>query len=139
VLAATADVSRSSRPTIRVRTFEYFPRLVLEHRRAHFQLGCAAAVLSAAPALAQSAGSTAESSVASKPDITNMQQSLKQDLAKAGFTDIKVSPASFNVHATNSSGQKTYMLIGPQSLTEFVSAQGADAQQPNSVKSATSK
>ena len=96
-------------------------------------------MLSAAPALAQSAGSTAELSVASKPDITNMQQSLKQDLAKAGFTDIKVSPASFNVHATNSSGQKTYMLIGPQSLTEFVSAQGADAQQPNSVKSATSK
>jgi len=68
-----------------------------------------------------------------------MQQTLTQDLTKAGFKDIKVSPASFNVHATNSGGQKVYMLVGPESLTEFVSAQGADAQQPNSGKSTASK
>jgi hypothetical protein len=76
-----------------------------------------------------------------------MQQSLTQDLTKAGFKDIKVSPASFNVHATNSSGQKIYMLVGPESLTEFVSAQGTDAQQaqgtdaqqPSGVKSTAGK
>ena len=93
---------------------------------------CAAAALSAAPALAQSSGSPANSPVAPKSDVTNMQQSLTQDLTKAGFTDVKVSPASFNVHATNSSGQKVYMLVGPESLTELVSAKGADAQQSNS-------
>ena len=68
-----------------------------------------------------------------------MQQTLTQDLTKAGFKDIKVSPASFNVHATNSGGQKVYMLVGPESLTEFVSAQAADAQQPSSVKSSVGK
>jgi hypothetical protein len=108
---------------------------------------CAAAALSATPALAQSPGSPANSSVAPKSGITNMQQSLTQDLTKAGFKDIKVSPASFNVHATNSSGQKIYMLVGPESLTEFVSAQGTDAQQaqgtdaqqPSGVKSTAGK
>ena len=91
------------------------------------------------PAFAQSTDSTANSSAASKPDITNMQQTLTQDLTKAGFKDIKVSPASFNVHATNSSGQKVYMLIGPESLTEFVSAKSADAPQSKSGKSTASK
>ena len=100
---------------------------------------CAAAALSATPAWAQSPVSTTNSSAASKLDITNMQQTLTQDLTKAGFKDIKVSPASFNVHATNSSGQKVYMLVGPESLTEFVSAKGADAQQSNSGKSTASK
>jgi hypothetical protein len=142
-------------------THEYIPRLALQDPRAQFQLSgmihcslkheviamrsyplailCAAAALSATPALAESPASTANSSTASKPDITNMQQTLAQDLTKAGFKDIKVSPASFNVHATNSSGQKVYMLIGPESLTEFVSAHGADTQQPNGVNSTAGK
>jgi hypothetical protein len=101
---------------------------------------CAAAALSTAPALAQSPGSPANSSaVASKPDIANMQQTLTQDLTKAGFKDIKVSPASFSVHATNSSGQKVYMLVGPESLTEFVSTQGADAKPSKDGMNAASK
>jgi hypothetical protein len=100
---------------------------------------CAAAALSTVPALAQSSGSTAKSSVASKPDVASMRQTLEQDLTKAGFKDIKVSPASFNVHATNSSGQKIYMLIGPESLTEFVSAQGTVGQQSDGGKGDASK
>ena len=119
-------------------------------RSHHVAVICAAAAMFVTPALAKSANSsaihsadnppsTASKSDASHPDITNMQQSLKRDLTKAGFKDITVSAASFNVRATNSSGQKVYMLVGPESLTQLVSGQGPNAQHPNGGQASSSK
>ena len=46
-----------------------------------------------------------------------------------------VSPGSFDVHATNASGQKVYMSISPDNVTEFV----ATPQATNEGKSSPSK
>ncbi len=50
--------------------------------------------------------------------MTNMRQQLTNDLTKAGFTDIKVMPESFAVHAKDSKGNPVFMVINPDSFTE---------------------
>lgn len=46
-----------------------------------------------------------------------LEQRLKQDLSKAGFTDIRVMPESFLVRAKNAEGQPVMMVINPDSIT----------------------
>lgn len=46
-------------------------------------------------------------------------QSLRQDLTKAGFTDIRIAPEAYIVHAKNSSGDPVLMRIGPDAVTEL--------------------
>ena len=46
-----------------------------------------------------------------------IRQNVKQDLVKGGYTDIKVTPSSFFVRATDKSSQHVMMMIGPDYVT----------------------
>jgi hypothetical protein len=48
----------------------------------------------------------------------HMSQKLHDDLAKAGFTDINIMPASLIVRAKDAQGNSIMMVINPDSLTE---------------------
>ena len=48
----------------------------------------------------------------------HISQKLRNDLAKAGFTDITIMPSSFLVRAKDSQGNPIMMVINPDSLTE---------------------
>ncbi len=49
---------------------------------------------------------------------TNLRQQLDDQLAKAGYTSIKVMPSSFYVQAKDKSGNPVAMVIGPDSFAE---------------------
>jgi hypothetical protein len=76
---------------------------------------------------------------------THMTQRLRDDLSKAGFTDIKIMPSSFLVRAKDSQGNPVMMVINPDSVTEVTeqsapSVSGAIKGAPNSqVPSPTPK
>jgi hypothetical protein len=48
----------------------------------------------------------------------HLSQKLRDDLTKAGFTDITIMPSSFLVRAKDSQGNPVMMVINPDSLTE---------------------
>jgi hypothetical protein len=47
----------------------------------------------------------------------HIAQKLREDLGKAGFTDITVLPSSFLVRAKDSAGNPVMMVINPDSMT----------------------
>jgi hypothetical protein len=49
---------------------------------------------------------------------TRMTEGLRADLAKAGFTDITITPSSFLVHAKDSRGNPVMMVIDPDASVE---------------------
>jgi Protein of unknown function (DUF1236) len=78
-------------------------------------------MLLAGPAMAQNAGSqgqspTAEPGQSAQPNA-NLQQEVRENLAKAGFTDIQVMPESFLVRAKDQTGNPIMMVINPDSFT----------------------
>ena len=48
----------------------------------------------------------------------HLSQKLRNDLTKAGFTDITIMPSSFLVRAKDSQGNPVMMVINPDSLTK---------------------
>ncbi|MGA3002304.1 MAG: PepSY domain-containing protein [Acetobacteraceae bacterium] len=77
----------------------------------------AAASLFALPALAMNG--TAKGSSNTTPQATTQpEQQLRQDLTKAGYSDIQIMPGSFLIHAKNKQGDQTEMMISPHSMTE---------------------
>ena len=77
----------------------------------------------ATPVLAATTTSTANQNSTnqdqmSSPKLTNMREQITNDLTKAGFTDIKVMPESFMIHAKDSKGNPAIMVINPDSFTE---------------------
>lgn len=48
----------------------------------------------------------------------HLSAKLRDDLTKAGFTDIKIMASSFLVRAKDSQGNPVMMVINPDSLTE---------------------
>lgn len=67
----------------------------------------------------------------------HISQRLRNDLSKAGFTDIKIMPSSFLVRAKDSQGNPVMMVINPDSMTEVTEqgepmVSGAIKGQPNS-------
>ena len=48
----------------------------------------------------------------------HLSQKLRDDLTKAGFTDITIMPSSFVVRAKDSQGHPVMMVINPDSLTK---------------------
>jgi hypothetical protein len=48
----------------------------------------------------------------------HLSQKLRDDLTKAGFTDITIMPSSFVVRAKDSQGKPVMMVINPDSLTK---------------------
>ena len=88
----------------------------------------AAASLFALPALAMNG--TAKGSSNTTPQATTQpEQQLRQDLTKAGYSDIQIMPGSFLIHAKNKQGDQTEMMISPHSMTE-VTAMSTPAARP---------
>jgi hypothetical protein len=80
-------------------------------------LGCGFA--GAAVAAMDSAGSTSGRNAAPSAQAPGrLSQRLRDDLAKAGFTDIAIMPSSFLVRAKDSQGNPVMMVINPDSLTD---------------------
>ncbi len=48
----------------------------------------------------------------------NIRQQLQDQLTKAGFTGVTVTPSSFYVRAKNKQGDPVSMVIGPEGFTE---------------------
>ena len=48
----------------------------------------------------------------------NVRQQIQDQLTKAGFTDVTITPSSFYVHAKDKQGNPMAMVIGPDSFTE---------------------
>ncbi len=49
----------------------------------------------------------------------HIAQKMRDDLSKAGFTDIRIMPSSFLVRAKDSSGNPVMMVVNPDSITEI--------------------
>ncbi len=69
------------------------------------------------PPAAGSAGDQNSTPNAQAP--THVSQRLRDDLTKAGFTDITIMPSSFLVRAKDSQGNPVMMVINPDSVTEM--------------------
>lgn len=86
--------------------------------------------LVALPALAATTGSTEPSATTTK-DTTQVQQQLRQDLSKAGYSDIRIMPGSFLVQAKDRQGNETEMMISPHSMTEVTAMGTSDSTTHN--------
>jgi hypothetical protein len=49
---------------------------------------------------------------------TNFRQQLQDQLTKAGYTSVKVTPSSFFVQAKDKKGNPVAMVVGPDFFTE---------------------
>lgn len=82
-----------------------------------------AAVLAllASPAFAQGSQPSSTTPPASENTTQNpaAAQKIKQDLANAGFTDVKVVAESFVVQAKSKDGDPVLMTIGPHGMSVF--------------------
>ncbi|HEY1782212.1 MAG TPA: hypothetical protein VGG79_17590 [Roseiarcus sp.] len=96
----------------------------------------------AATATAPTGSTDSQSATSNRQTPAHISQKLRNDLSKAGFTDITIMPSSFLVRAKDSEGNKMMMVINPDSITE-VTAQAAPAAsgsmkaEPNSQNPAT--
>ena len=61
---------------------------------------------------------------AQSPTTIRLGQRLRDDLGKAGFTDITVMPTSFLVRAKDSQGTPVMMVINPDSVTAITESGG---------------
>lgn len=66
------------------------------------------------------------------PGGMKISERLKNDLTKAGFTDIKIMPESFMVRAKDSQGNPVMMVINPDSVTAITE----ETQSTNSASNA---
>ena len=81
----------------------------------------------AAATTSPAAGSATDQNAAPNAQApTHISQRLRDDLSKAGFTNITIMPSSFLVRAKDSQGNPVMMVINPDSLTE-VTEQSAPA------------
>jgi hypothetical protein len=62
----------------------------------------------------------------------SVRSNLTQMLQKSGYTDIKVAPTSFMVHAKDSDGNPVVMSISPDSFTEVTS--GSNSTMGNAAR-----
>ncbi len=96
-----------------------------------FMVPVAAALsLIALPALAAGGNGSSASGNDNAPNATpqstqQIQQDLHQSLAQAGFTDIKIIPGSFLVHAKDKKGNPVEMMINPNSVVEIAAIPGS--------------
>jgi hypothetical protein len=95
-------------------------------------LFCGFAGSAVAATAASPAGSAADQGAPSMVQTPHLSQKLRDDLAKAGFTDIIVLPAAFLVRAKDSQGHAVMMLINPDSLTEVT--EHSDAPLSGAIK-----
>ena len=72
-----------------------------------------------APAATPAAGTQANGA--------SLRQTLSSNLAKAGYTDVKMMPDAYIVEAKNKAGEPVMMFLTPDSMTVFT-AQDAKGQ-----------
>jgi hypothetical protein len=101
-------------------------------------------LLSCAPAVfaqSQTANTPGSQPSVGSQSSTNSSQNLaaankiKQDLASAGFTDVKVVAESFVVQAKSKDGNPVVMTIGPHGMSVF---EAMNSNGPNSNSSSPS-
>lgn len=79
----------------------------------------AAALAAASLAVSARAGSGGQHmSPGHRMSHAQIEQHLRHDLTRAGFTDIHVMPESFLIRAKNAQGLPVMMVINPDSVTE---------------------
>jgi hypothetical protein len=85
--------------------------------------------LIALPAMAATNAATSTAPNQSPQNTAQVEQDIRQDLTKAGFTDIQIAPGSFMVHAKDTRGHPTEMMISPNSVTEVTALNPSGAGQ----------
>lgn len=85
----------------------------------------AALLLIAGPSLAQSTASTPSKGVATDQAQTadhagQTREQLRESLTKAGYTDIRIRPEAYVVHARTPDGSRVVMLVGPDEVEGMV-------------------
>jgi hypothetical protein len=67
---------------------------------------------------------------------TNIRQELQDQLGKAGYTSVKITPSSFFIEAKDKQGNPVQMVIGPDSFTEItaLTPRTASAASPSTQK-----
>ena len=80
--------------------------------------GPAFAATSTSPAPTPATNSQTNSQSTSNETGTNVRQQVQNDLAKAGFTDIKIMPELYLIRAKDTKGNAVMMVINPDSFTE---------------------
>ena len=95
----------------------------------------------AATAAAPTGSTNSQSATRAQQTPGHLSQKLRDDLTKAGFTNITIMPSSFLVRAKDSEGNPMMMVINPDSVTEVTAqapaASSAMKAQPNSQSSAS--
>lgn len=71
-----------------------------------------------AVALATVSSFAAASAFAADTQTSGLQQQMTNDLQQSGFSNVKVVPGSFYVHAKDQSGNPVSMFITPDSMSE---------------------
>ncbi len=66
-----------------------------------------------------------------------ISQKLRDDLGKAGFSDIKIMPSSFIVRAKDSQGNPVMMVINPDSVTAITEDTKGASSASNATHGAT--
>jgi len=68
---------------------------------------------------------------------TNIRKQLQDQLAQAGYSDVKVTPAAFFIQAKDKKGRPVAMVVGPDSFTEvtdlLTKPAGGMAQAPSTT------
>lgn len=69
---------------------------------------------------------------------TNLRQQLQDQLTKAGYSSIKITPSSFYIQAKDKKGEPVAMVIGPDSFAEVTEIPNgtAAARQPEKPQAA---
>ena len=91
----------------------------------------------AAATTTPAAGSATDQNAAPTPSAAHISQRLRDDLGKAGFTNITIMPSSFLVRAKDSQGNPVMMVINSDFATEVTEQSeqpmsGAIKGEPNS-------
>lgn len=81
------------------------------------------------PAVHPPSGSTSAQNTGS--GLQSIQQQLRQNLQRAGFTDVQVMPSSFLVRAKDPGGNPVMMVINPDSVTAVTESDVGTPAIPN--------
>jgi sporulation protein YlmC with PRC-barrel domain len=96
-----------------------------------------ALAFSQAPVMAQTAHDQTPSIKGPASQTTQakegMRAQIRDMLQKAGFTDIKVVPESFLIHAKDKDGNPVVMNVSPESFTEMTEVDGDKAERARSM------
>jgi hypothetical protein len=94
---------------------------------------------SALAAMDSTGPTSAQNATPDEQTPAHLSQKLRDDLTKAGFTDITIMPSSFVVRAKDSQGKPVMLVINPDSLTKLTEQEhnepplaGAIKGEPNS-------